>query len=200
MTEHDDRICELFEESIETFLDAELDAGRGASFEAHRAGCERCTDELAWARRVRASLGELPRLEAPASTVAAVLTTARQETEARAFGRGGWSWLGALRMRPALAAIGAALLLALALVSTLDRGVDDGSHAIAQHDPTVMRATLETKLALAHVARANRRVGRGLSEDLLRERVVRPAVRSLTHSSAEAESARSGGLPVSERG
>lgn len=196
MTEHATVTCELFDESIEAYLDAELDAGAAVAFESHRAACESCAAELAWASRARASLRQLPQLGAPASVVAGVLATAREESEARSRARPGWGWLGA---RPALAAIGVALLLAIALLAILDRGAGRGPRELALDDPAVVRATLETKLALAHFARANRRVGRGLSEDLLRERVVRPAVRSLTRSSPSDRQSPTAS-PVNERG
>lgn len=201
MTKSDLFTCEWFDESIEAYLDGELDAEALAAFEVHLAECAGCAAELESAGRITVSLRALPRLEAPPPVIARVLATAREEVGGRATGDHPWRWPAALRGRPALAALGAALLVAIAVLATLGPAVDDRPRGLAANDPAVVRATLETKLALAHFARANRRVGRGLSEDLLRERVVRPAVRSLIRSpEPEAGGAPDEAFPASERG
>ncbi len=191
MTERDTSVCEPCESAIEASLDGDLEPARFAAFEAHLTKCAACAEELARASRLRDHLRALPRLDAPRPVVAAVLESARSEAETRGRRRAGW--LGPLRARPALAVVAAVVLLAIALVTSLDR-TREPSGVVASSDPEVMRATLETKLALAHFARANRRVGRGLSEDLLRERVVRPAVRKLIEAPAAP------GLAIEERG
>ncbi len=192
MREMSDFTCERFDATVDAYLDGDLGARAAASFEAHVGACERCSEGLAHAERVAAALRRLPAQPAPVSAVAAVLATARQEAERRP--RSAWSRLRPLRTRPALTALAAALIAALALFAVLDREAGRGESEIALDDPAVVRATLETKLALAHFARANRRIGRDLSEDLLRERVVRPAVRGLNRA------ARSEGAPATERG
>lgn len=179
MTDSPEPSCRRYDESVEAYLDGALDAEATAAFEAHLEGCPGCAAELAAAGEIRASLGELPDLEAPAAVVAAVLATARAEAAARALPARRWRWPAVLATRPALAALGAALLVAIALVATLGRDRGPGQTPPMPDQATVARATLETKLALAHFARANRRVGRGLSEDLLRDRLVRPAVDGL---------------------
>ena len=191
MTGHD-FTCERFEATIDAWTDGELDASTRAAFEAHAAGCRPCADALAHAERVTSALRRLPRYEAPATAVAAVLATARDEAASKPSA--GWRWLDLVSARPALAALAAALVLVVALFALVGREGSRGPAELALDDPAVVRATLETKLALAHFARANRRVGKGVSEDLLRERVLRPAVRGLTRAPSAGEA------PSVERG
>ncbi len=170
-----DRGCERFDDSFEVFLDGELDADATSALETHVAGCEACASELALARRVRAGLRSLPRLEAPAPAVHAVLARVRDQGD-RPIWR---QWLAL--PRPAAVAAVAALVLLVVLAFGWIRPRQPESR-LALEDPAVVRATLETKLALAHFASASRRVGTGLGRDLLRERALLPLARSVGDS------------------
>jgi anti-sigma factor (TIGR02949 family) len=189
-----ERDCQRIGARIESYLDGDLDRALSAALESHAAGCPACASELALARQVRAALRSLPRLEAPAPAVHAVLARVRDES-----GRAGWWWL--LPPRPAAIAAAAAivLLVVLAIAWIVER---PPATRVAVEDPAVARATLETKLALAHFADASRRVGRDLGRDLLRERAVLPIARSvgdsLNRSTVERDPGAGGSVP--ERG
>ncbi len=166
--------CERARDEIERFLDDE--SADWAAFRAHLSDCADCARELALARRVRDGLADLPLMEAPPLAVHRVLTEVREEAARTERASGGLRWLTA-PARLALVVMGA-LALALALVIFRSQAPQEETQ-LALDDPAVVRATLETKLALAHFARASRHVGRGLGDDVLRDRVVNPISRSV---------------------
>ncbi|HLE83568.1 MAG TPA: zf-HC2 domain-containing protein, partial [Thermoanaerobaculia bacterium] len=128
--------CERARDRIDPYLEDELPRRETAEVAAHLAGCPYCRAELAMARRLREALREgLPMLACPPEVTDRVLAIAREAARlepARPHpvelvprpGPAGrepaprrWrSWLGAGRLRPALAA---AALLALLLAAPL---------------------------------------------------------------------------------
>lgn len=186
--------CETVLDSIEAHVDGELESAATAQIESHLASCAGCRAELELAVRVRDGLRSLPTLDAPAAPVAAVLAEARDEASRESRFRR----VGRRRLRAVLAA--AAALGAIALALTLARSPQPEAQ-LALDDPAVVRATLETKLALARLAEANRRVGRGLGDDLLRARLVEPMARGVAGSlDPKRAPAAAAGSAVHERG
>jgi anti-sigma factor RsiW len=173
----DEQLCQQLEEAIEAYVDGELEPPVSSRLEGHLESCRGCRQEVARAHRLRESLRSLPGLEAPRPAVAAVLETARAEAASRK-----WSWLGFLSPRPVLAGLAAAALLVV-IVLALFPGRSDETR-VAMDDPAVARATLEAKLALAHFARANRKIGLELGDDVVRQRIVLPATRVVSRSLA----------------
>lgn len=188
--------CERWQEVLEAYVDGELDAPERSRLENHLEGCPACRSELALASELRDRLRGLPSLDAPRGAVAAVLETARQEDRAQR-GPAPWSWLETLWARPLLAG-GAAAAIVLAIVLALFPG--DGGPAAPGSDAEIARATLEAKLALAHFARANRKVALGVGEDVIRERMMMPTGRAVARSLTMEESLDGSGTTPNERG
>lgn len=172
--------CEPFAEALELYLEGELEGGQRRALDDHLSSCPSCRSELALAAEVRDSLRRLPSLEAPRRAVAEVMATARAEADASEWWQPG-AWLRGLLARPALAVAGAAAALLVVILLSLFPG-QPRETTLAADDPAVVRAALETKLALAHFARANRKIGLELGEDVLHERMVLPATRGVARS------------------
>lgn len=170
--------CERFESELDPYLDGELDQEARTQFEAHPHECGACAGLHNDAIALRDALRGLPELRAPERVVSEALRKARGEAETRDR----WSLRG-LFAQPAVAALAAVLLVALALSLVVMRGSSPGpQEVLALDDPKVVRATLEMKLALAHVAQTQRRVARGLGEDLIEERLLAPTARSVSRA------------------
>jgi anti-sigma factor RsiW len=196
MSEPRPKPCESFAEALDLHLDGELGGARTMELEEHLESCEACRDELALAAAVRDGLRRLPSFEAPRPAVARVLETARAEAESREHGF--LDWLRSLSPRPALVATtAAALLVALVLTLYPDRSSEP---TLAGDEAAIAQATLEAKLALAHFARANRKIGLGLGQDVLHDRVVQPTSDGLARSLGAPGGAGEPGAGSNERG
>ncbi len=171
--------CEEVLESLEAHLDGDLDGAATAAVEAHVAGCADCAAELELAAAVCRELRALPRVDAPPAVLRAVF---RQAGEARRF-----RWRPAAPVRPAWAALAAAVFAAVIVAAGLrlgpfDSGLREPQVVDAVADAEVVRATEEARFALAYVARVSRRTGLKLRQDVLPEHLVDPSVRSLTRA------------------
>lgn len=190
--------CARWSIALEGYLDDDLDSAATAALAVHLESCPSCTAELRAAERLRAELRRLPRHRAPAAPVQAALARARAEARASEAGRAGWwSWLQARPAAAALAAVALLVALAIALLPDLRP-----APRLTPDDPAVARATLEAKLALAHLTRASREIGREVGGDVLHEHLVTPMARSVAGSLGGRTDIPepAAGLPAQERG
>jgi anti-sigma factor (TIGR02949 family) len=165
--------CEDVLEVLEAHLDGDLAGREAAAVAVHLEGCAGCAAELELAASVRRELRALPGLDAPPAVLRQVL---RQAGEAR-FG-----WRPAMTVRPAWAALAAAVFAAAVLGAGLWlRPAPQEPAAVAAADAAaVVQATEEARYALALVAQVGRRTGLTLRQDVLTEHLVDPSVRSLS--------------------
>lgn len=84
---HPDLTCAEVQDTLEAYLDNELDADTHATVEAHVASCSMCQDEIRFARAISTALHELPKPEPSPKIFNAV------ETYVRAHPSKGPRWL-----------------------------------------------------------------------------------------------------------
>ncbi len=207
--------CAWVRERIDPLLDGELAASEEARLQDHLGGCPSCRSELALARSLQGALRDgLPQLACPPEVTARVLAIARREeaegarrqaadrppAARRSGGLGGWlaGWLGGGLLRPALAAVALAVLLAAPFVyrdlvrsggpgvpevATLPPGpaapapVTDGRTAPEPgfSPAEVAAARAQARLVFAYVAAVGRDAGRAVEDDVFAQGIVLPA-------------------------
>lgn len=174
MPEHFDTTdCATAMEGIEAYVDGEL-AG-AAALEAHLESCEACAAEHRLATAVRRELRALPELDAPP----AVLRSVRLQAGGSRFARP-YAWVRKPAWAALAAAVFAAVLAAVLWPGWLRQAPPEAPPAA---DPAaVTQATAEARFALAYMARVSRRAGLKLKDDVMIERLARPAARSLARS------------------
>lgn len=64
-TSHQEPTCTEVQDTLEAYLDNELDADTYATVEAHIASCSMCQDEVRFAQAISGALHELPKPEPP---------------------------------------------------------------------------------------------------------------------------------------
>lgn len=84
---HPDLTCKEVQDTLEAYLDDELDANTHATVEAHVASCSMCQDEVRFAQAISGALHELPKPEPPPAVFDAV------EVYVRAHPNKGPKWL-----------------------------------------------------------------------------------------------------------
>ncbi len=84
---HPDLTCKEVQDTLEAYLDDELDANTHATVEAHVASCSMCQDEVRFAQAISGALHELPKPEPPPAVFDAV------EVYVRAHPNEGRGWL-----------------------------------------------------------------------------------------------------------
>jgi len=169
--------CPQTLERLETFVDGDLAAAEQALVASHLALCPGCSAEHRLALAVRGELHSLPELDMPAAAVASVLEKTSSPSWLDRAGKAiltPWlrpQWAGAAVAAALVALVGAALLLR-----------PDATTPSPESDPTVARAVLEARYALALVGSVNHRAGLELRDEVLRKRLVEPTTRGLTQS------------------
>ena len=77
---HPDLSCKEVQDTLEAYLDDELDANTSATVAAHVASCSLCQDEIRCAYAIRCALQELPKPEPPPEIFNAVEAYVRTHT------------------------------------------------------------------------------------------------------------------------
>lgn len=172
--------CEQVLESLESFVDGELDAAAATTAQAHLDGCPACAAEHRLATAVRDELRALPEMDPPRSVLLEVRHEIdrerfRKPTAHRAFRRR-WATLAAAVL--AAAVIGLSLWREPAIRPAIEP--DPAAVRAAEID----RATEEARFALAYMGQITRRAGLKLRDDVLIERVAAPTIRGFTRALA----------------
>jgi anti-sigma factor RsiW len=175
--------CRRVEDLLEAYVDGDLEPFEGRLVEAHLAGCATCREELALSRQVRQELRTLPHFDLPAADLVAI--------RRRTVGFGGnpgapqGSWLGWLRGSWsgwggwATAGATAALTVALVLAWLWREPAVEPPTTTPVSQAEIREAEAQARLALAYLARASRRAGEELRDDVLAQRVLAPTQRQL---------------------
>ena len=166
--------CENVLVRLEPLIDGELSVDEAAAISAHIEICSTCSEESILAKRIRAELRGLPELDTPDRVLRAV----RWETGDRpSLDRAGRisRLIPQLPIRT-LAAVAAVLLIALIGHLRQDRAVPEIS------DKEVLRATIETKLALSYLGEVTRRAERQVRQQVFIEKVVSTAAHGISRS------------------
>lgn len=165
---HEQLSCGEVEERLEALVDGEL--GPAADdVEVHLADCGDCSRAFDLALRVKSELKELPTFDLPAVTIARIKARSEADVDAAARGRsfGRRAWLAAA----------ASLVLVAAAMSWVV------SERLSRPGPAeIARAELETRYALAQVARLSRKAGEELRDEVIAGRVADSVRRGLGRS------------------
>lgn len=178
--------CEAAVELLEELLDGELEEERERALSRHLSACPECAGEFALATTLRRELRALPEIDAPAALIDQVLEQTQGRAEKAPKTR---TWtslrrgLEGLLPRPARWAAATLVAAALALLVWLPRSPVVGPEPAS--DPELARAILEARFALAYLGELGRGTGRELRDEVLRDRLVVPAVRSVLGSSGD---------------
>ncbi|MCP4902828.1 MAG: hypothetical protein GY906_38190 [bacterium] len=160
-------------EHIEAFIDEDLECEQAAAMANHLSQCNACRQELEFAKKIVSGLHTLPDLRAPASIIENVRQHRRRSWFHVFFGP-----LFLANRRPAL---GVAAAMAVILIA-VSAGLWRQQFVTPPIDPAVEQATSEVRLALAYVGKASQHAANDLRNELFRDRVVAPTLRSLSHS------------------
>jgi anti-sigma factor RsiW len=160
-------------EILEPYLDGDLPAAAAAGLRRHLERCADCAAELELAGKIQSELRSLPQLDCPPEVVERV----------RRAGGGVVVPFAPRRFASGLRLAAAAAVLALAvgggaLFLHVQRQADRPSPA------EVAQATREARLALAYVGKVTRRAGLDVRDEVLVERLLTPAARSVSQSLA----------------
>jgi mycothiol system anti-sigma-R factor len=172
----EDPRCAETRETVELYLDGELDGESCVRIRAHLERCSTCAAQIQLAREIQSELRSLPELEAPAPVLERILERTVHRRRPAAATR--W-W--AIWPRPvwgALAAAGLALVLGLAVFS--ERG--STPEPVLPDAATLERATAEARYALAKTGLLTAKAGAAVRDKALRDRVVRPTRQGLNQA------------------
>lgn len=190
--------CRRARELLEPYLDGELEPEDRSGLESHLAGCPDCRRERSLADAIRTELRALPELGLPAERLAPFLVRSSgaagsdpADGPPTAGGEGlrrphhgstvvgsRWAWGALAAVLLATAGLALAWLLPQTSSPTPIGAVGPPPRAVAQ-------ATAEARLALAYVARAGRRTGLDLRDEILLPHVVDATAHSLVRSFGE---------------
>jgi len=188
MSQHVDGLsCAVVVDLLEEWIDGDLVGPDAVAIEAHLQGCASCTEERVLAERVRDGLHSLPELDTPPRVLDAVRSATRPRAAERM--RSLFKKM-AVRPAPALAAVAAAVFLVLVIQPWGDRSAPQYT------EDEVLRATAETKLALAYVGNITRRAEMQVRQ-VIDEKAVNAAVRGISRSLEWTGNAGGGELPAS---
>jgi len=164
--------CDEVEDHLEAYLDGDLDDVVATALEAHLSRCARCTAEHRLARDVLTELRSLPRPETPEDVLAEIRAAAGLGLPWIRSGGGGRSW-----------GRGAAMLAAAVVLLGFVVGVwwRNLVPAAGPSKGEIARATAEAKYTLALVGAVTSSAN---GEQLLRDRVLRPAIRRVSRTVA----------------
>jgi anti-sigma factor (TIGR02949 family) len=171
-------VCADAFDEIEAYLDGDLTADAAAALERHLDSCPQCTEELAWARRVRRELRALPPLACPPEVTERVMAEVHSDGEAAGtvtpFRRPGSPATSRWPLRFAAAA---AVLLAILTGTVLLRPITPETQYTAAE---LAQAEEDARLALAVLSAIQRRAGDKIRQDVLVKRVVEPPQAALS--------------------
>jgi anti-sigma factor (TIGR02949 family) len=170
--------CAWAQEMIEAYVDGELSADKAARLESHLLSCPTCAEELALAKRVKRTLGDLPQQSCPDKIVDAVLARAaiespaakRHRVRAADVGRYTWVWRAA--------AIAAVVVLVGIGISVFRRPQPTGPPATLSPEELAF-AEHQVKWTLAYVDAITRRSAFMVTDDVFETRVLPPIQRAL---------------------
>jgi anti-sigma factor RsiW len=172
---------------LDPFLDGELAGVAAERVRIHLADCPACAAELELTAALLGGLRDLPELDAPQAVLARVIAAAAEgaapEAQVLLFPRSGGAARPPAPSRPRWAALAAVLALALFSGLLLFQLAPPRSSRPSPRE--VAQATAEARYALALVARASRRSGLALRDEVLPDRLVAPAARALSYSLRE---------------
>ncbi len=167
--------CEEIRREAEAYLDGALPEIALTGIRSHLDGCPDCAAQVQLAAEIQAELQALPEFDAPEATRRLILDQASRSTDPRRlrlplldlWPRAAW---------PALAA--AALAMALGLGVLHQRSLEAPTP-----DPMVLaQATDEARYALVRAGLLTRKAGITIRDKTLRDQVVAPASRGLSHA------------------
>lgn len=175
---------------VEAYVDGDLSASEGATFEQVLAESPHWQAQVRYARRIHEELHTLPHPVCPPQVTDAVLAETRRRAQGTPRVRWKTRWWRRLDMewqagwKPALATLTLVLLIvASALLSTSDtpahlfRQQSTLPHAYTQTE--IQQAETKAKWALAYIAQVSERTGSTVEETVLEENVAAPMRRAL---------------------
>lgn len=177
MSRSNDRTdCRQVGESLELWLDGELERSAAEPIREHLQSCSICAAEAQLSKAVRDGLRALPEWDAPATTLASIL---EQTSRARAPRRR-WSRLALGLPRPAWVAMATAATLALAFGLTVLR--QPAPQPQTYDEAAIAQATAEARFALIKTGLLTAKAGRIVRDRALRDQILVPTRRSLEQS------------------
>jgi anti-sigma factor (TIGR02949 family) len=167
--------CAKILDQLEAHLDGDLPPEVVGSIEAHLSGCQSCSTEHDLAASIRAELRQLPHFDAPDELIEAVRREAGAHPPVDMVPTRGSRTLS-VPIRAGLA-IAAALVFGIAAILLRP----DGPSETPSVDPVVAaRVAAEARFAFSIVVTATHRTGVELQREVFAERVLAPAIRSLS--------------------
>ncbi len=169
---------------LESYLDGELSPTESEGVREHLARCPACAEELRLAEAIQIGLRALPELDTPPEVLARVRTMAGAaavlpfERPAPKLSQPGRFRFATLAAALVLALFGAVLLFQL-------RSPRPAPPPSAATPAEIARATAEARYAFACIARASRRAGLEIKDEVLPAHLVAPAARGLSRSLGE---------------
>jgi len=176
--------CDWVLETMESWLDGDLEPADAARFQRHVAGCDACRSEAGRAREVTEALRSLPMRECPPEVVERAAAAARAgKTPLRDRIAG---WLGPrveIFLRPAMVAM-LLVVVAAGVFVIANRGRVSGPQS-PYTQAEIEEAAAQARLAFAYVGYYSRRAGRVISDEVMAQRVVPDVEDALARSGRE---------------
>ena len=171
--------CSAFEQTIEAYLDGELQADDARAIESHVADCPVCAEELSLARQVSEGLAELTPLNCPDVVTARVTHTmsalgGRVNSIAEASGSRRTAWHQSIwKIAASVVLVAAGVIFAISQ-SRNSQPVDSANVDDIYTSEEVALATRQLEWTLAYVERVTRSSMQSVGQGVIGKHVTPP--------------------------